>query len=68
MIQNHIAKLERDGDALLELARIYVDRYPPDKTSKDVLNAVTVPVPLPTFLSLLVVAYKMIPAHKGDDA
>lgn len=57
-LEKHVANLERNGEYLLNLARLYVDKYPPASTPKEVLQAVTIPVPLPVFLSLLVVAFQ----------
>lgn len=56
-------------EPLRQLAQAYLKQYPPQKISRDVLNAVTINVPMRAFLALMYageVAVSLTPQDKPE--
>lgn len=49
-IESVLPRALKMAPSVVALAKAYNDAYPPDKTPVEVLNAVTVPVPLTVFM------------------
>lgn len=57
---NLLTELKRYQPSITRIANVYSDQYPPDTTPLEVVDAVTVPVPLRIFMVMAALCEQLV--------